>query len=177
MNAYEVNAFDALIPPPAGAAQVSRFIAAAGRSLGYRSDADLARTLGVPNTTLASWKRRGVIPEEQWRWFSTGLFQKIAERNVDLPQVSRVAKAAVIELIGRTGGNPVDIGHFRLTVTAGALGGLLALAQMFADLDALDPWRLSSDDVAGLVRSLEAAMPQFRQGTESVNVLAADLSQ
>ncbi|HMO86004.1 MAG TPA: hypothetical protein PKC18_13905, partial [Lacipirellulaceae bacterium] len=104
MDEQKYKAFVALLVPPQGAA-LSTYIGAASRALGGRTDSDLARTIGVPVATLASWKKRGAVPDDRITWFTTTLVPKIAEYRSDLPDVSSTARAATVELLSRSSGN------------------------------------------------------------------------
>ncbi|WP_242414714.1 hypothetical protein [Sphingomonas panni] len=148
-----------VILPPQSDDAVPAYLSAVVRALGGRSDADLARTIGVPSHVIANWRRRRRIAANYEVWFSTTLAEKIGTYNRDLPNVDATAKAAVIHLILQTDGNPLSASRDHIGATGLALGGLLALAQF--TLDVLAATGTATDDantVAGLIRQM---MPAF----------------
>lgn len=157
MDEAKVNAFIASLVPPTGTAELATYVRAAVRALGGRSDAALARTMGVAPSTLASWKSRGVVPQEYVTWFTSTLADKVADYNVDLPQVGITARAAVVELIVRTGSNPLR-GEQSPPKVARILGGLLALGEFVATRSSVDLRAAESTSVSKLADILEAAM-------------------
>jgi len=164
MESDKVNSFVSLIRPPEGVEPLSRYLAAVGRALGVASDAQLARILNVPPPTIASWKRRGNIPPDRVGWFAESLIPKIARTWDDLPQVGKTARAAVVELTVRRGGNPLEASRFPILTTAQSLGGLFALAEFLANLRGLSPHVLNSDEVTAIADLMAEGMDQFRQG-------------
>lgn len=142
MNEMKVNAFIAALTPPAGTAELTAYVRGAVKALGGRSDADLARTMGIAPSTLASWKSRGAVPQEYVIWFTSTLADKIISYNADLPQVGLTARAVVLQFVERTVTSPRSalVPIYNL---ARILGGLLALAEFLAsrsggDLNATD---------------------------------------
>lgn len=108
MKSAKVNAFIALMHPPLGEG-LKTYLSAAVRALGGRADADLGRTMGVPPSTIASWKRRGSIPEGHYTWFTTTLAEKIVEYKSKAYADDDVALAAAINLLARTNNNPWNL--------------------------------------------------------------------
>jgi len=163
MDEMKVNAFIASQLPPSGTAELAGYVRDAVKALGGRSDAALARTIGVSASTLASWKSRGAVPQDYVTWFSSTLADKIFGYNADLPQVGMTARAAVVELIARTG-EVRQSGALPDQKTAHMLGGLLALAEFVAsrakiDLKAADPKAVSNvaDTLEGALALLDPA--------------------
>lgn len=105
MKVAKVNAFIASMHPPPGEA-LKTYLSAAVRALGGRADADLARTMGVPASTVAAWKRRGAIPESHYTWFTTTLSTKILEFKSKAYADDDIPLAAALNLLARTGHNP-----------------------------------------------------------------------
>lgn len=159
----KVNAFDARMAPPVGVEEVARFLAAVGRGLRVRSDSELARSIGVAPSTVASWKARGSIPEDHAAWFKANLIPKLVHGHDDLPACGLVARSAVIELLARTHGNPLGVQRLTLTVGASMLAPLLALAEMLAELEGGDRRTFRSELVYRVVELMEGAMPAMRQ--------------
>lgn len=62
--------FDALLP--AEGLDVTRFLLDAAWAIDGR-EADLARIQGVSRSTIATWKKRGIIPAKHLTWFQTSL--------------------------------------------------------------------------------------------------------
>jgi hypothetical protein len=139
MHERKVNSLTAALAPPQGGAAMAVYLAAAVRALGGRSDADLARIIGVSPATVASWKSRGAVPEDRAAWFTANLVRSIAERRSDLPQVGTTARVAVIEALSRSDGNPLGLARFRSSGTAQMLGAMLALAEFFAETSGHPP--------------------------------------
>ena len=61
-------------------------------------------------------------------------------------------------------GNPLGASSFKVVTTAQALGGIFALAELFANLRQVPPHQLNSDEVAKIADLLEVGMHQFREG-------------
>ena len=160
MDAANAMAFVAALRPPSGTAALSAYIDAAVRALGGRADADLARTMGVPAATVASWKRRGLVPEGSFSWFTTTLAEKIAQYRSDLPQAGFTARAAVLRLVLMTNGDVLGVEH-GAAATAHALGGLLALAQFLDEVADLPSETARVDALAHL---LAGGMWEFQHG-------------
>lgn len=163
----KVNAFDAHMEPPTGGAAVCDYLAAVCRALNLRSDSALARMMGVAPSTLGSWKTRGAVPEEHAAWFRNNLISKIVARNDDLPMAGLTARAAVMELMMRTGGNPLDVARLRITVNATMLAPLLAVAQFLVECEGVDPQILRSTDVEQVADLLEGARAALRRSLSS----------
>lgn len=161
MDEQKYKAFVARLIPPQGA-PLSAYISAASRALGGRTDSDLARTIGVPVATLASWKKRGAVPDDRITWFTTTLVPKIAEYRSDLPDVSNTARAATVELLTRTSGNPMRIERFPVFATANMLGAILAVAEFLVEVEGIEPRTLNSKTVERITDLLEVAMLEFR---------------
>ena len=107
--AYDKAAgFVAVMRPPSGEG-LKPYIAAAARALGGRSDADLGRSMGVPASTIASWKRRGSIPSPHYEWFTTALAEKILEARSKAYADDNFAMTAVLSLMAKTGNNPWNL--------------------------------------------------------------------
>ena len=151
MNALEVNAFVAAVSPPQGTQALSRYLYAAGKALGGKSDATLAKQFGINPVTLASWKRRGKLTDEAYTLFISMLPTKIIHHGLHTPMTSKRAREAVIILIKDTDGDPLRIGADRgIEATAFFLGGLLAMAEFLADLAEEDV--RAASDIARLMR-------------------------
>ena len=125
-----------LVLPPADEMLLSDYLTAAERALAVRSDAEMARCLGVRPHLIANWRRRRKIPEEYEGWFRSSFVEKIGTYNLEMPKVSYEARAAVVNLLGRAGGNPMAIAADAEFATAMAMGGFLALAQFLIDVAA-----------------------------------------
>ena len=110
MEITKVNAFIAHMHPPSGE-PLKGYLRAAILALGGRSDADLARTIGVPASTVASWKRRGSIPESHYTWFTTTLAEKISVyASIDLRVADDpVALAAALLLLKKHSHDPLGL--------------------------------------------------------------------
>lgn len=160
MDATNAMSFVAALRPPSGTAALSAYIDAAVRALGGRADADLARTMSVPDATVASWKRRGLVPEGSFMWFTTTLAEKIAEYRIDLPQAGFTARAVVLRLILLRHGDVLGIEQ-GTAATAYALGGLLALAQFLDEVADLPSEAARVDALADL---LAGGMWEFQHG-------------
>jgi hypothetical protein len=157
-----------LLSPPGGADALTRYLRAVGRAVGARSDADLARMMEAPASALANWKRRGSVSDQGRLWFEQRLITAIAVNSTEaLPRTELGATAAVLNLVGRTGGDALRIGGAdALFANALAFGGLLSLAQLLVELLRIgDPAAGGVDDprVADL---LEAAIPRFREAPQ-----------
>lgn len=166
MDATKVKKFIAhMAPPVEGQNGVREYIRAAVWALGGRTDADLARTMGLPPATIASWKRRGVIPESGRLWFTTTLAEKIVQHQLRHTNTqAAVARAAVIQVLGRHGGNPFDISGGPLAYAA-MFDGLHALAEFMLDT-APDEWGDDGDSVlverlADLLEGAGMELPVF----------------
>lgn len=107
------------------------------------------------------------MPEEHAAWFKNNLVSKIIARNHDFPLAGLTARAAVMELMIRTGGNPLQIERLLMTVNAAMLAPLLAIAQLLVELDGIDPQYLRSTDVERVADLLEGARPAFRRSLSS----------
>lgn len=158
MDERKVNAFIATLVPPRGKEAVAQFIDAAVRALGGRSDSALARTMGVAPSTLASWKARGAIPDEQVTWFTSTLGAKIVAYRQDLSNASLLATAAVVRLLGRTSGDPLRIGSAHLGPTARSLGPMLAIADFIVAVEGFDPSDTSELTVDRVADTLEGGL-------------------
>ena len=108
MNATDARDFIAAVRPPSGSTALAAYLDSAIRALGGRADVDLARSIGVPAATIASWKRRGSVPEDKLSWFTTTLTEKIAEYRSDIAQAEYTARAAVLTLAVQLGGDVVQ---------------------------------------------------------------------
>jgi hypothetical protein len=161
MDETNTSRFVASVSPPDGVEALGRFIFWSTEALRWRKDADLARSMGVPAATLASWKRRGSVAENGKRWFREKFTETIAQHLHDLPEDATIdARLAVLELLERTNNNPLGFRQSRLA-TAAALGGLLSLAH-FLDMVAHIP--AGGQRPAEIADLLEGAMSQFRRG-------------
>lgn len=160
MDIAKVKAYIASMKPPQGAA-VKNYVAAAVRALGGRADADLARTMGVPAPTIASWKKRGVIPEDHFLWFTTTLGEKILNYRSRSALADPISDAAVVRLLVRTGGNPLGLERQGVRAAPYVLPGLFALAAFLHQTSSAEWAELSEDDqIERLADLLEGAMGQ-----------------
>lgn len=148
MKAMKINAVIALLAPPGGATALERYFAALLKALGVRSDAELAKLVGVPAATLASWKRRGAVPQDQERWFTSEMIRMVfnAWRTALPPRPSDYARASAIEVLKRAGGDPLELRDPSNVLTAWALGGLLALGDFRIAVDPDRSWLAQPDD-------------------------------
>lgn len=164
MKKASLQSLMSALTPPADKAGLQAYVAAAVRALGGRSDADLARTLGVSPSSIANWKRRGAIPDEAQLWLRTTLLEKIATYSRDLRQTDAIAREAVVHLLVCTAGNPMRVRDQPVAATAQALPGLLAAAQFIYEARlAHGVQHVTSEDVAEL---LDAGMLSFRMGDQ-----------
>lgn len=158
MDIAKVKAYIAAMRPPQGEA-VKGYIAAAVRALGGRSDAGLSRTMGVPAPTIASWKKRGVVPEDHFRWFTTTLGEKIIAYRAHMGIPDPVSDAAVVKLLVRTGGNPLGLEADGVRATPYVLPGLFALSAFLYQTQSAGWAALSEEDqTERLADLLEGAM-------------------
>lgn len=159
MKVEKVNAFVALMRPPSGEG-LKAYLAAAVKALGGRSDAALARTMGVPPSTVAAWKRRGGIPDGHYSWFSTTLAEKIMEAKSEAYAGEDVPVAAVLNLLLQTNHNPWGLDPQSALVAAPRIvRELTPLAGFLIDAHP-DKWgdTSSSQVVASLTELLEGAV-------------------
>ncbi|MGQ2940588.1 MAG: helix-turn-helix domain-containing protein [Blastomonas fulva] len=139
---------------------VSLFVQRSVRALGGKTDATLADTMGLPRSTIANWKRRNRVADDYIDWFRTTLAEKIALYARPPVNVTIEARAAVLNLIAKTDGDPVGAG---LKTSASALYGLLALSQFLFDR-IYDTCRDESEATIERVTDLlDAAMPMVRR--------------
>lgn len=159
MEIDKVKAFIAAMQPPAGEG-LRHYIAAAVRSIGGNSDAALARTVGVPAPTIASWKKRGVIPEEKAGWFPTTLAEKILQFSARGRADESIPRAAVVQLLVQTGGNPLGLPSERAVLLAPHLLEPLFALSGFLYFSRPDHWAqlAPSDRVRSLTELLEGAL-------------------
>ncbi|WP_326523964.1 hypothetical protein [Sphingomonas sp.] len=152
-----------VLTPPASKEHLQAFLNLTGAALGCRSDADMARTMGMLPSAVANWRRRGVVSAKGVEWFQTRLIQSIFYVSPDLPPLSDTgANAAVIDLIAKTNGNPIDASENVRLANAVSLPGLVALAQLFAALALLNGYSAKGAEEADWWGLLEEAMPMFR---------------
>lgn len=134
MNATKVNSMIALLRPPVGEA-LPRWLDAAVKALKLRSDAELARDLGIPPATLASWKRRGSVSQEVETWFEREFVRRVLSQwHGQFPTTGDLPVMCVLELYRRTACNPWRA-EDGLYVSANATGGLIALANFLLAVD------------------------------------------
>jgi hypothetical protein len=122
--------------------------------------------MDVPASALANWKRRGAVSDQGKLWFTRSLIPAIAEASSEfLPKTELGAIAAVLDLVGRTGGDPVRIGTSNDAPFANALvfGGVLSLAQLLVDLLRLQEPLAGGVGDQRISELLEAAVPRFRE--------------
>jgi hypothetical protein len=161
MNNVKVQSFIAYLRPPEGVEALSRYLSAALKALNLRSDAQLAALLSIPASTVASWKRRGVVPDDRAEWLADNLLARMSHAWTGLPQVGTTARAAVVELLVRTGGDPMGLSPFPRSSTARSLGGLLALAEFLASQTGTPAQLFKSDDALAVADRLGEGMGLF----------------
>ncbi|WP_417590795.1 hypothetical protein [Parasphingorhabdus sp.] len=118
---------------PAKDESVSMFIATVAKALSSAKDRVVADTMGVTPATIANWKRRNSIPEENQEWFKTTLVEKIVSYNRTWPRTELEARIAFLRLLERTNGDPYDIGEKGALAVANSMPGLLSLSQFLID--------------------------------------------
>lgn len=166
IKSMTMQSFMSYISPPSEAKWIGAYLTAAARALGGRSDADLARTIGVSPATIANWKRRGIIPEDAQAWFRTTLVEKIATYSRDLRPVSQQAREAVVRLLIETNGNPLHVKRAAEAATSHALAGLLVLAEFLCDLSHIDRASSSEPTPSLIAALLGNGMMLFRRGDQ-----------
>jgi hypothetical protein len=100
------------------------------------------------------------VPDAEAGALPVFLIEKIATYNRELPNVRQAAIEGVLELLSKTGMNPLGARRTPGAATAQALPGLLSLAQLLLDLDA----KGARESAESLGRLLRAAVPIFRHG-------------
>jgi hypothetical protein len=121
--------------------------------------------MGVPPSSIANWKRRGAVPDDYARWFTTALIEKMATHSGSvLPEVSLLARCAVVRFLVDTRGAIFGDEPSGTNVAARALGGLLSLAEFFADRYHAEYDKEA--DVSATLEFLKLAMHQFRRGDQ-----------
>lgn len=162
MKSIEMQSLMSLILPPEGEDELAAYLTSAIKALNAGSDAGLGRCIGVRPSTIANWKRRGIVAHDYVAWFGTTLVEKIGSYSRDrFPLCSLKARHAVINLIVNSTGNPLSAKRDGGQLTAIALPGLMALAQFLEErIEATN----GAEDcgIDEIVSALDAAMFQFR---------------
>lgn len=156
MNDMEMQSLMSLCLPPT-ADDVGFYLAHVGRALGVRSDSQIAGCLGLPPASIANWKRRRKIPGEYHALFGGALIEKIIGYNRALPAVDMKARLAIVLLIAKSGGNPLNVGSDGPLAAAESMGGLLALSQFILDRMYDTYHNIDDIEVERLVELLKAA--------------------
>lgn len=165
MDKRKVNAFIAWLSPPTGREALTAYLAAVVEALGERSDADLARVLELPASTIASWKLRGAVPAERRGWFVHELPRAIAGRWIDrFPKRYGMSLYATLVYLRRSNLDPFGSGGDAIHAVSDALGGILAIATLLVKTGG-ERVLLDDDEFANLVAdALEGGQDSFLLG-------------
>ena len=164
MENMSLQSLVSAISPPEGEA-LGGYLEAVSRALGVSSDAALARVMGLPSSTIANWRRRGVVSKDGLGWFARDMLKVVARKH-DYPfQPGSGEVNAVMELLRNTRVDPLEAGASANILTGEAVPPLLALASIIwagprsADLDELLPFGADAE----VARLLSAALPELRK--------------
>lgn len=157
-----------LLSPPAEVGALALYLRAVARSVGARSDAELARIMDVPTSAIANWKRRGSVSDQGRQWFVGRLIRAIGEGSSEaMPKTELGAVAAVLDVVGRAAGDPLRIGGVNAPfANAMAFGGVLALAQLVVSLLRLTEPLAGGVDDKRVPALLEEGLPQLREARQ-----------
>ena len=158
-----LQSFASAMLPPSGVAALASYIAAAVRAVGVKSDAELARSLGIPPTHIANWKRRGEVPAEQHRWLSQTLLARILHSKRVVDQEEAIPIAAVIFFLLRKEGDALELRRpDAMLYVAHVLDGLIALSRFLHDGRGEQVYPAIAE-VRELADLLEGAVPELRR--------------
>lgn len=166
MEIRSLQSLFAVLRPPEGQSKLSGYLRAASKALGGKTDAVLARTIGVEPSSVANWKRRGSIPSDYYQWFTTTIIEKINQYNPEIRDVGFIARKSVLSLFLRTSGNPLGVESNEQDVAAMALPGLLCTAQFICEaLEAHgeDVESITADRVTDLLEATAFYLKAFYQ--------------
>ena len=166
MKSTDLQSLMSLIFPPEGRDALAAYLSSVVRALNAGSDAGLAQCIGVRSSTIANWKRRGVIPEEYQGWFTGAMIEKIGTYSADIyPKRSSLnSRTAVIAFIVQTNGNPLSAKRDSEQLTAIALPGLMSLAQFLEER--LISQRGEGTSVDEILCMMAMSMTSFRHGDQ-----------
>lgn len=134
MKNNDMQSLMLVLSPPVGVSELTAYLRSAARAVGARSDADLAKVMQVPTSTIANWKRRGVVSESGREWFGSNFILEVATASsMHLPSVEVAAVEAVLRVVIEEGGNPIRVKHDPTFATALSFGGMLAWSQFVFD--------------------------------------------
>lgn len=87
------------LTPPRGVKPVGDFLTHCAKALRARTDADLARHIGIPASNIGNWKRRGVIPDRYHDWFTKNLPTLILSYHDQPVTFSLEAQKIIVDLL------------------------------------------------------------------------------
>ena len=115
------------ILPPEGEG-LGRYLDAVTSAVGLRTDADLARLIGVQPSIIASWRRRQTVTRSGAAWLEDNLIKVIAERKTCHFTMDS-EEMAVMEVLRRTNVDPLNLGPDNL-MAAEAVPPLVSIARI-----------------------------------------------
>ena len=121
-----MQTFLAAISPPQGEG-LGRYLDAVARVLGVQSDAALARIIEVSPGVVASWRRRKVVGGAGARWFQHQLLKHACQKQ-EYRFTASFEEMTVVEVLRRTGVNPLNMHPPNNVLTCEAIPPLLTLA-------------------------------------------------
>ena len=154
----------ALMPP--NGEQLAAYLDTLTAELGERSDAGLARLMGIQPSTIANWRRRGVVAQPGMQWLEEELVSLLSVKDRVQLRSGTMYLNGVLRLLRDTGGDLFEVGEGGAADASGlALPALFSMARVILRGPLASELHSAPDDEceARLANLLRAALPSLRQ--------------